>query len=323
MQQEPGSHIQTTSSHSRHQHHNPIATPDLPHTPADHVRSTHKPNLYLQYLEKFIIHRTNTTIMSLSSLLAPITIPLASFLAIPMLSSWSTSLNLIFLSVAWTTIAASYSPLQLELFAPFVLRISLYIIPSFIFLLFDIGLPSLATEFKSQGDWAIPGRQKGGYAKVRRVIAWSCANVLLAVAIQAAIEFLVTDVFRMKSLLLIKGSRWGLNHLPNPWTMIKHGLIGLLSRNVSFPHYTSPSILTKLGHPILHPHTSSAFSNRRCPCRLASIMAPQHQNPIFLRRELRPPSLPSAAPLPPPLFASHRSTHAHPDLPHPHRYFQS
>lgn len=169
--------------------------------------------------------------MSLSSLLAPITLPLASFLAIPMLSSWSTSLNLIFLSVAWTTIAASYSPLQLELFAPFVLRVSLYIIPSLIFLLFDIGLPSLATEFKSQGDWAIPGRQKGGYAKVRRVIAWSCANVLLTVAIQAAVEFLVTDVFRMRSLLLIKGSKWGLNHLPNPWTMVKHAMIGLLSRN--------------------------------------------------------------------------------------------
>ncbi len=171
--------------------------------------------------------------MSLTSLLAPITIPLASFLAIPMLSSWSTSLNLIFLSVAWTTIAASYSPLQLELFGPFVLRVSLYIIPSLIFLLFDIGVPSLATEFKSQGEWAIPGRQKGGLARVRRVVAWSCANILLAVAIQAALEFLVTDVLQMRSLLLIKGSKWGLNHLPNPWKMIKHATVGILSRNVS------------------------------------------------------------------------------------------
>ncbi|EOA86908.1 hypothetical protein ACJQWK_08960 [Exserohilum turcicum] len=149
-----------------------------------------------------------------------------------MLSSWSTSLNLIFLSVAWTTIAASYSPLQLELVAPLVLRLSLYIIPSLAFLLFDIGVPSLAVEFKSQGKWGIPSNQKGGAKVVRRVVAWSCANVLLTVVLQAGIEFLVTDVLRMKSLLLIKGSRWGLNHLPNPWIMVKHGIIGLVSRNV-------------------------------------------------------------------------------------------
>jgi hypothetical protein len=169
----------------------------------------------------------------LSSVLAPIALPLGSFLAIPMFSSWSTGLNLIFLSVAWTTIAASYSPLQLELVAPLVLRLSLYIIPSLIFLLFDIGLPSLAVEFKTQGKWGIPSNQKGGVRTVRRVVAWSCANVLLMVALQAGIEFLVTDILQMKSLLFIKGSRWGLNHLPNPWTMVKHGAIGFVSRNVS------------------------------------------------------------------------------------------
>jgi hypothetical protein len=36
----------------------------------------------------------------------------------------------------------------------------------------------------------------------------------------------------MKSLLVIKGSRWGLNHLPYPWTMIKHAGMGLVARNV-------------------------------------------------------------------------------------------
>lgn len=168
----------------------------------------------------------------ISSLLAPIALPLGSFLAIPMLSSWSTSLNLIFLSVAWTTVAATYSPLQLELFAPFVLRVSLFIIPSLIFLLFDIGVPSLAVEFKSQGKWGIASNQRGGSKTVKKVVMWSIANVLLTVAIQAAVEWLVTDVLRMRSLLLIKGSKWGLNHLPNPWTMVKHAIIGLLARNV-------------------------------------------------------------------------------------------
>lgn len=167
----------------------------------------------------------------LTSILAPIALPLGSFLAIPMLSSWSTSINLIFLSVAWTTVAASYSPLQLEFFAPFVLRLSLYIIPSLIFLIFDIGVPSLAVEIKSQGKWGIATNQRRGSRMVRRVVAWSCVNVLMTVAVQAALEWVVTDVLNMRSLLLIKGSKWGLNHLPNPWTMIKHAIIGLLSRN--------------------------------------------------------------------------------------------
>jgi hypothetical protein len=171
--------------------------------------------------------------MSLSSLLNLIPLPIASLLAIPMLSSWSTSLNLIFLSLAWTTLAATYSPLQLELFGPFALRLALYILPSLIFLTFDIGVPSLAVEFKAQGKWGIPTNQRGGKRKLRRVVAWSVANVLMCVALQAAVEFLVTDVLRMKSLLLIKGSRWGLNHLPNPWTMVKHALVGVMARNVS------------------------------------------------------------------------------------------
>lgn len=170
--------------------------------------------------------------MSLASLLAPFTIPLASVLAIPMLSSWSTSLNIVFLSLAWTTIAATYSPLQLELFAPLFLRLTLYVLVSFIFLAFDNLIPSLAVELKSQGQWSLAQNQKGGRRRMWRVVGWSIANVLISVALQAAMEFLVTDVFRMRSLLKIKGSRWGLNHLPYPWTMIKHAIIGLVARNV-------------------------------------------------------------------------------------------
>ncbi|KAF1927861.1 sterol desaturase family [Didymella exigua CBS 183.55] len=149
-----------------------------------------------------------------------------------MLSSWSTSLNLIFLSLAWTTMAATYSPLQLELFGPIALRLTLYILPSLIFLTFDIGVPSLAVEFKAHGKWGIATNQRGGKRKLRRVVLWSVGNVMACVVLQAAIEWVVTDVLRMKSLLLIKGSRWGLNHLPNPWTMVKHALAGVLAHNV-------------------------------------------------------------------------------------------
>ncbi|KAF2473788.1 uncharacterized protein BDR25DRAFT_323503 [Lindgomyces ingoldianus] len=169
--------------------------------------------------------------MSLSSLLAPITLPIASLFAIPMLSSWSTSLNLVFFSLTWTTIAITYSPLQLEFFAPLFLRTFLYLLPSGLFLLFDLLLPSLAVELKAQGEIGLPARQKGGARKVRRVVGWACFNSILAVAVQAGVEWLVTDVLRMRSLLLIKGSAWTLNHLPNPWTLFKHSVLGLVLRN--------------------------------------------------------------------------------------------
>jgi hypothetical protein len=109
----------------------------------------------------------------------------------------------------------------------------LYILPAGIFLLFDLGVPSLAAQLKAQGEYGLPARQKGGAAKVRRVVAWSVFNVLLGVAIQAGLEWLVTDVLHFRSLLLIKGSKWTLNHLPNPWTLVKHTFLGLILRNVS------------------------------------------------------------------------------------------
>ncbi|KAF2734948.1 hypothetical protein EJ04DRAFT_576498 [Polyplosphaeria fusca] len=168
----------------------------------------------------------------LTSLIAPITLPLASFFAIPMLSSWSTSLNLLFFSLTWTTIAVTYSPLQLEFLAPLLLRTALYLIPSGLFLLFDLLLPSLAVQLKAQGEVALPAQQQGGTRKVRIVVAWSFFNVILAVALQAGIEWVVTDILKMRSLLLIKGSAWTLNHLPNPWSLFKHFIMGLLSRNL-------------------------------------------------------------------------------------------
>lgn len=260
----------------------------------------------------------------ISSLIAPIALPLGSFLAIPMLSSWSTSLNLIFLSVAWTTIAASYSPLQLELFAPFVIRTSLYILPSLFFLIFDIGVPSLATEFKSQGQWGIPAKQNGGARKVRKVVAWSVFNVLMTVLLQAAIEFLVTDVLKMKSLLLVKGSKWSLNHLPNPWTMFKHAVVGIVSRNVRLikmcAHFVR-RLMSIAGHPVLHSHAPTPLAIWWCPVRLTSVMASQCQNPVLFRGELRLSRCTPPASLASSVSACNCFAHAHPYLSNPGRHF--
>ncbi|KAF1966138.1 hypothetical protein BU23DRAFT_560465 [Bimuria novae-zelandiae CBS 107.79] len=219
--------------------------------------------------------------MSLSALLAPITLPLASLFAIPMLSSWSTSLNLVFLSLTWTTLALTYSPLQLEFFGPLLLRTILYLVPSALFLLVDVGVPSLAVEIKAQGDRGLPGRQTGGVKKIRRVVLWSCVNVMLAVALQAGLECLVTDILHLRSLLVIKGSRWSLNHLPNPWKLAKHLGIGIVSRNIlqyyihrDILHSPSGGILARL-HQTWHHSVRTPYS---------FVAAYDHPLPYLLRR---------------------------------------
>jgi len=166
----------------------------------------------------------------MGALLSTLSLPLASIFAIPMLSSWSTSLNLVFFSITWTTIAMTYAPLQIEFFAPLVIRLLLYILPSALFLTFDLLVPSLAVELKAQGEYALPGRL--GRKKLAKVAAWSCSNILIGVTIQAAIEYVVTDVFRLRSVLAIKGGSWSLNHLPSPWTIIKSVSEGLVLRNI-------------------------------------------------------------------------------------------
>jgi hypothetical protein len=104
-----------------------------------------------------------------------------------------------------------------------------------------MGVPSLAVQIKTQGEYALSAKQKGGAGKVRRVVAWSVFNVLLGVALQAGLEYLTTDILHFRSLLLIKRSKWSVNHLPNPWTLFKHAALGLVSRNVSTQQRNIPA----------------------------------------------------------------------------------
>ena len=108
----------------------------------------------------------------------------------------------------------TYAPLKIKFFTLLVVCLILYVLLSAEFLAFDTLIPSLAVELKAQGDVALPGPRER--KKFSRVVAWSCFNVLLAVALQAEIEWLVTDVRKLRSILVIKDSVWSFNHFPNP-----------------------------------------------------------------------------------------------------------
>lgn len=166
---------------------------------------------------------------------ALLSVPVLGYLLMPSLGTYSTSLNLLFFYMTWSTLVLSQPPLKVEIVGTLTVRLLFFVIPSAFFLLFDTLLPSLAVGIKRQGAPALPTRT-GGIAGARRgdgrpqwyqVIGLGLFNVCLAVAIQAGIEILFTDVFQVRSALKVSTT------LPMPWSIAKEMLRALLTREVS------------------------------------------------------------------------------------------
>ncbi len=155
-------------------------------------------------------------------------LPALSFLVIPAFSSYSTSLNLLFFYLTWSTLVLTHPPLKVEILGTLAVRVLFYILPSTLFLLFDGALPSAAVGLKAQGDVAVPTKQeKGRWWKVALV---SVGNVLLGVALQAAVEALFTEVLHIRSALKVTTT------LPMPWGIAKDLVRALLLREVRDCH---------------------------------------------------------------------------------------
>lgn len=155
-------------------------------------------------------------------------VPVISLFLIPVLSSYSTSLNLIFFYMTWTTLVLSHPPLRVELFSTACIRVLFYTLPSLVFFLFDILTPSAAVVIKAQGEAGLPGGKKRGKIRLQelKVAAWSLLNLSLGVAAQAAIETLFVQVLGRRSALKVSMK------LPLPWEMVKDLVQGLLGREV-------------------------------------------------------------------------------------------
>lgn len=156
-------------------------------------------------------------------------IPVLSLFLIPALSSYATSLNLIFFYMTWTTLVLSHPPLRVELFGTAAVRIVFFALPSLLFFLFDILTPSAAVVVKAQGESGLPGgkRRRNIRLKELKVAGWALFNLGLGVAAQAAIESLLVRGFGFRSALKVS------MRLPLPWEMVKDMLLGLLGREVS------------------------------------------------------------------------------------------
>ncbi|KIX07240.1 uncharacterized protein Z518_01893 [Rhinocladiella mackenziei CBS 650.93] len=154
--------------------------------------------------------------------------PFLSILLIPTMTSYSTSLNLLFFYLTWSTLVLSHPPLRVEIVATLAVKLLFYIFPSSLFLLFDALLPSAAESFKALGESGLPFKNASRQRTLRmlRMLGWSMFNVLLGVVIQSLVEILFTRVLLIRSALRVTTT------LPLPLGILNDLTWGYLFREI-------------------------------------------------------------------------------------------
>lgn len=156
---------------------------------------------------------------------AVMSLPLLSFFALPAFTSYGTSVNILFFTLNWYILLLTHPPLQVEVIGIALVQVLFFLLPGLIFLLFDLGVPSVAVLIKSQGNLALPGRS--GKRRIAKIAAWSTFNVLLGGSLLAGIEVLLKDFFHVRSALSLSKT------MPMPWAMLKSVALLLVIRGVS------------------------------------------------------------------------------------------
>ncbi|KPM42144.1 hypothetical protein AK830_g4400 [Neonectria ditissima] len=197
-----------------------------------------------------------------------LSLPIATYLLAPSSPSWSTSLNLLFFYMTWTTLILSHSPLKIRLVGTLAIRAALWLAPSLLSLLFDLALPSLAEPLKFGGRSALPPRA------LARPLALALANLAALSAADAACSALFaalsgSDDFRASSAL------------PLPWLLAKHVLLLLAARE----------LLVYLVHrPLLHGRDSlvarlhARYAHARAAAPYSLQLMTDHPLPLLLHR---------------------------------------
>ncbi|BCR86225.1 sterol desaturase family protein [Aspergillus chevalieri] len=159
---------------------------------------------------------------------AILSLPVLSVFLIPTLSSYSTSLNLVFFYMTWSTLVLSHPPLRVELFGTIIVRLIFYVIPSLLFFLFDILTPSAAVVVKAQGDAGLPSGSRRGKIRLKeiKIAGWAILNLAFGIALQGGIELIRTKIFVLPSSLKVSMK------LPMPGEMLKDMVCATLGREV-------------------------------------------------------------------------------------------
>lgn len=159
-----------------------------------------------------------------------LSVPLLSFALLPTMSSYTTTLNILFFYMTWSTLVWSHTPLRVEIFGTAAFRLAFYVLPSVIFFLFDVLTPSAAVIVKAHGEAGLPGGKKRFKLRLKEFKIAGCAlgNLCLALFTQATIEWFFTRVLRVRSAIKVAVS------LPTPWTIGQDIFLAFLVREVSY-----------------------------------------------------------------------------------------
>src|SRR3569833_408067 len=154
-----------------------------------------------------------------------LSLPIASYYLSPSVTSWSTSLNLLFFYMTWTTLVLSHPPWKIELLGILGLRVVFWLIPSLLFLLFDTLVPSLAESSKYRGAAALPPRDP---ALLGRLLGLALFNLALETALEGGGSSGLAALLVKGGSPLFKTT----STLPLPWQLIKQVVLLMAGREM-------------------------------------------------------------------------------------------
>ncbi|KAM0140502.1 hypothetical protein ACHAP3_002809 [Botrytis cinerea] len=197
---------------------------------------------------------------------ALLSLPVVGWFLMPSASTYSTSLNFLFFYMTWSTLVLSHTALRVEVVGTLGIRLLFFIVPSFVFLIFDSIIPSLSVGVKRQGKQALPTRTGGSKASRAKAPEWyrvvgiSLFNIFLGIGIQAGFEMVLTEILHYKSALRVTTT------LPMPWSIAKDALKCLLVREFiqyythRFILHARSSNLLSRGHKSYHHSITSPYA---------------------------------------------------------------
>ncbi|KAL4732197.1 hypothetical protein ACLX1H_001205 [Fusarium chlamydosporum] len=209
-----------------------------------------------------------------------LSLPILSYLLSPASASWSTSLNLLFFYMTWTTLVLSHTSLRIRILGTLAIRAVLYFIPSLLTLLLDTSVPSVAESIKLGGRASLPKRDS---RLIARQVGLVLVNLVLVTAAEGASNLgfkyiLGEDDFKTASVL------------PLPWQLAKHILLMLTAREV-LTYYIHRNVLHSKGA-IAKYHQQ--YSHARSAAPYSLLLFADHPVPLLLHHFL-PIYLPSIA----------------------------
>lgn len=216
-----------------------------------------------------------------------LSLPIISYFLAPAMTSWTTSLNLLFFYMTWTTLVLSHGPLKIEILGTLALRVFLWLIPSLLFLLFDTLLASLSESIKTAGSAALPPTHGPTLLKT---LLLALFNLAVAAGLEGGISLAWASFFREPPFRASTA-------LPLPFQLVKHVALLIAAREV-LTYYIHTRILHSRGRRGLTStrvgklHASYAHARAAPPFSLMAYA--DHPVPFVLHRVV-PVFLPALA----------------------------